>query len=85
MMRTAFHPKRLLHLLLLLGVLLLSPGITFADGEDGAEVFQHAARHAFASGDVASQTDHEFTVPIAQGISSLLRKSDVPLYFNVFS
>ncbi|MBI4716018.1 MAG: hypothetical protein HY760_08805, partial [Nitrospirae bacterium] len=38
-MRNAFHPKKLLHFLLLLGVLLLSPGIAFADGEDfGREV-----------------------------------------------
>ncbi|MBI4715985.1 MAG: hypothetical protein HY760_08635 [Nitrospirae bacterium] len=38
-MRNAFHPKKLVHFLLLLGGLLLSPGITFADGEDfGREV-----------------------------------------------
>ena len=35
-----------------------------------AEMLQHAANHAFSSCHVASKTDHEFTVPIAQRISS---------------
>jgi hypothetical protein len=34
-------------------------------------MFQHAAHHAFSSGNVASETNHKFAGPVAHNISSL--------------
>jgi hypothetical protein len=37
-------------------------------------MFQHAAHHTLAGGDVACHSDDEFAMRVAQGISSLSRK-----------